>query len=351
MPRRAREDETFESDRVAGQPHPRETLALIGQNEALARAARAIRGGRPPQALLLAGPPGIGKATLAYRIARYLLSHGASEHGPADLGTAPGDQAAILTRAGAHPGLRVLKRGLHPETGKPMTILGVDEIRKLAGFFGLTSGAGGWRVAIVDTADEMNDAAANALLKVLEEPPSRAMLMLVAHAPSKLVATIRSRCQMLRLRPLDDDALAAELAERLPDIGSDDRRRLVALSGGSLGAALRLAGEDGLKLAADAERLVDRAAAPDFPATLSLAERIARLDRGPETFGSYLRQILAARILARARQNAPGLERWVELRNRIDSGFVRSAALHLEPRQTILSTARSLELATRRGAL
>ncbi|HEX4160724.1 MAG TPA: DNA polymerase III subunit delta' [Rhizomicrobium sp.] len=351
MPRRAREEETFESDRSAGQPHPRETLSLIGQDEALARAARAIRGGRPPQAWLLAGPPGTGKATLAYRIARYLQSYGASDRGAADLAVAANDPVMALTRAGAHPGLLVLKRGLNPETGKPMSVLGVDEVRRLAGFFGLTSEAGGWRVAIIDTADDMNDAAANALLKILEEPPSRSLLILLAHAPAKLVPTIRSRCQLLRLRALDNATLAVELERRVPDVSGDDRARLVALSGGSLGAALRLAGEDGLKLATDAERLIDRAAVPDFPATLALAERIARLDRGPESFGLYLTQILAARIVQRARSDAPDLERWVELRNRIHASFTRSAALHLEPRQTILSSARALELATRRGAL
>jgi DNA polymerase-3 subunit delta' len=232
-----------------------------------------------------------------------------------------------------------------------MTVLNVDEIRKLGNFFGLTSGAGGWRVAIIDTADEMNDNAANALLKILEEPPGHSMLILLAHAPAKLFSTIRSRSQLLRLRPLSDDTLAAELEQRLPDISAEDRARLLALSGGSLGAALRLAGENGLKLAADAERLIEGAATPDFAATLSLAERIARLDRGMESFGGYLTEIFAARILRRARAGAPGLERWVELRNRIHGSFARSAALHLEPRQTILSSARALEFATRRGAL
>lgn len=351
MARRAREEEPFESDRVAGQAHPRETLTLIGHGDALARAARAIRGGRPPQAWLLAGPPGVGKATLAYRIARYLLSYGASDRGQENLEVPANDPVVALTKAGAHPGLLVLKRGLHPETSKPMTVLGVDEIRKLASFFGLTSGAGGWRVAIIDTADDMNDAAANALLKILEEPPARAILILLAHAPAKLVPTIRSRCQLLRLRPLSDEALAAELEHRLSGISDEDRVRLVALSGGSLGAALRLAGDDGLKLAADAEKLIDGAASPDFPATLALAERIARLDRGQQSFGVYLTQIFAARVLRRAQQNAPGLERWVELRIRINASFARSAALHLEPRQTILSSARALELATRRGAM
>jgi DNA polymerase-3 subunit delta' len=232
-----------------------------------------------------------------------------------------------------------------------MTVLGVEEIRKLASFFGLTSGAGGWRVAIIDTADDMNDAAANALLKILEEPPTRSMLILLSHAPAKLVPTIRSRCQSLRLRPLSDATLSAELEQRLPDISGEERARLISLCGGSLGAALRLSGDDGLKLATDAERLIDSARTPDLPATLALAERVARLDRGAESFGSYIAQILAARILRRARENADGLERWVELRNRIQISFARSAALHLEPRQTILSAARALELATRRGAL
>jgi DNA polymerase-3 subunit delta' len=232
-----------------------------------------------------------------------------------------------------------------------MTVLSIDEIRRLGNFFGLTSGAGGWRVAIIDTADDMNDAAANALLKILEEPPSRSLLILLAHAPAKLASTIRSRCQLLRLRPLSDAALAAELEQRLPKLSAADRARLVALAGGSLGAALRLAGEDGLKLAADAQRLIDRANTPDFAATLSLAERVAKLDRGLESFGSHISQILAARILARAHNDAPGLERWVELRNRVQASFARSAGLHLEPRQTILSSARALELAVRRGAL
>ena len=98
----------------------------------------------------------------------------------------------------------MLKRGVNPDTGKLMTVLSVDEIRQLAGFFGMTSGAGGWRVAIVDTADDMNDNAANALLKMLEEPPARAMLLLLANTPGRLLPTIRSRCQRLDLRPLDD---------------------------------------------------------------------------------------------------------------------------------------------------
>jgi DNA polymerase-3 subunit delta' len=257
---------------------------------------------------------------------------------------------SLQIKAGAHPGLMVLKRGLD-DRGKLMTVLGVDEVRRLSGFFGLSSGAGGWRVAIVDTADDMNDQAANALLKILEEPPSRAMLILLADAPSRLMPTIRSRCQTLALRPLADPALAAELETRAPALSPEDRARVALLSGGSIGAALRLIHGDGLKLAADAERLVEQARQPDFAATFALAERIARLDQGPESFGAYLGDILAARILARARAGDATLHRQAELWTRLAASFGRTAALHLEPRQTIVSAARAVSALARRDPL
>jgi len=280
MARRARTEEIVETDRIEGRAHPRETFRLVGQDAALSRAARANRSGRPPQAWLITGPPGIGKATLAYRIARYLLRYGATDQGPADLAVAENDSVAIQVKAASHPGLLVLKRGLHPETGKLMTVLPVDEIRRLANFFGLTSGAGGWRVAIVDPADEMNDNAANALLKLLEEPPPRAMLLLVSHAPGRLLPTIRSRCQRLNLRPLDQGELESELATLLPEQSTDELHALAKLAGGSIGAALRLVGSDGLMLAEQATRLIDQADNPDFASTLSLAEKVARIDDG-----------------------------------------------------------------------
>lgn len=342
-------EEANETDRIAGQPHPRETFRLAGHSEALARAAHAVRSGRPPQGWLIGGPPGVGKATLAYRIARYLLKYGATADGPADLGVPAGDRVSVQVAAKSHPGLLVLKRGLNPDTGKPMTVLSVDEIRRLSGFFGLTSGAGGWRVAIVDTADDMNDAAANALLKALEEPPPRAMLLLLANAPGRLLPTIRSRCQRLMLRALPAGDLDAELAQRMPELSAQARASLARLAGGSLGLALQLTDGGGLAVAEEAGRLIEGAAEPDIVALMALADRIARTKDGLETLGEFLALTLTDRIRARARSGSQNLTSWMEVREKLRHSFARANALHLEPRQTILSAAGALSGTARRN--
>ncbi len=349
MAKRTRAQESVEIDRVEGAPHPRETARLVGQDAALAVVSRALRSRRPPQAWLICGPPGVGKATLAYRIARYVLAYGATDKGPADLSVPASDRASIQVAAGSHPGLLVLKRGLNPETGKLMTVLSVEEVRRLNGFFGMTSGAGGWRVVVVDTADDMNENAANALLKLLEEPPSRAMLLLLSNTPGRLLPTIRSRCQRLSLRTLGDADMESELAKLLPDTAAKDRKALVKLAGGSLGAALRLAGGDGVELAGQADRLIDTASSPDIPALFALADKLGRITDGLDMLGGFLVQVLADRIRTKALGGQPKLNKWVDAHEKLRRSFARSDALHLDPRQTLLSAARELNAATRRA--
>lgn len=348
-PRKPRVTENVELDRAPGVLHPRETVTLAGQDPALGIVSRALRGKRPPQAWLMCGPPGVGKATLAYRIARYLLAYGASADGAEDLSVPANHPAAAQVIAGSHPGLLVLKRGLNPDTGKLMTVLGVAEMSRLNSFFGMTSGAGGWRVVIVDTADDMNDNAANALLKLLEEPPSRAMLLLLTNTPGRLLPTIRSRCQRLTLRPLADDDMDRELTRLLPDASDSERAALIGLAGGSPGAAVRLAGGDGIALAQEAVKLIDRASAPDVTALAALADRLARITDGLDMLGDFLAQNLTDRIRARAIAGQPGLGKWVDALERIRRSFARTDALHLEPRQTLFSAARDLNATARRA--
>ncbi len=348
---KAKTEDVPETDRIAGFAHPRETVRLVGQDAALARASRAIRGGHPPGAWLITGAPGIGKATFAYRIARYVLSYGATAAGPEDLSVPEREAAALQVAAASHPGLLVLKRGLN-DSGKLMSEMSVHVVRKLSGFFGMTSGAGGWRVAIVDTADDMNDAAANALLKMLEEPPPRAMLLLLSNVPGRLLPTIRSRCQRIDLRPLDEATLEAELVRLLPDSSPSDRAALARLAGGSIGMALRLAGGDSVALAREADLLLDHARAPDIAAILALGDKIWRITDGLAIFGDFLTEALTARIRARALAGGDHLDRWIECLNRLKGNFARTAALNLEPRQTLLNAAGQLAQANRRaGAL
>jgi len=338
-----------EPDRVEGQPHPREVYDLIGQDDALARASRIIRSGRPPHGLMLAGPAGIGKATLAYRIARYVLRYGASADGPADLSVPKNDIVSRQVEAQAHPGLLVLKRPRDEKTGRLKTVVSVDEIRRLGGFFGLTSTGGGWRVAMIDAADDMNDNAANALLKVLEEPPARSLLILISHAPGRQLPTIRSRTQRLDLKPIDDAVLSAALAQRLPDASADDRAALVRLAEGSLGLALQLAEEEGVEFAHRAEALIG-ARAPDVKALLALAERVGRAQDGVRHFGDLLLRALSRRIRARAAAGE-GHERSAEVWEYVAQLFERALEVHMEPRQTVISSGLAIAAARRTGTL
>src|SRR6476660_7204283 len=188
--------------------HPRQTSDLFGHREAEAALLNAYRSGRIPHAWLIGGPQGIGKATLAYRMARFVLAHGQplapSVQRAENLAIDPDDSVARQVAASSHGGLLTLERTAN-DRGVMRTVITVDETRETIGFFGSTAAVDGWRVCVVDTVDELNANAANALLKILEEPPRRSILLLVTHAPGKVLPTIQSRCRKLALRALSID--------------------------------------------------------------------------------------------------------------------------------------------------
>src|SRR5215467_10990152 len=186
-------------------PPPRETTSLYGHGEAERALLEAYRGGRLPHAWLISGAAGIGKATLAYRMARFVLAYPDASLPPAQKATSlyvdADHPTARRIAAQAHGDLLLLERTVNEKTGKLRQDIQVDDVRRTVSFFGSTSAEGGWRVAIVDSVDELNREGANALLKVLEEPPRRALLLLVSHSSAKVLPTIRSRCRLLPLRP------------------------------------------------------------------------------------------------------------------------------------------------------
>lgn len=243
--------ETPEIDRVPGVPHPREMLSLLGQEDAEQAFLDLYNGKKLHHAFLLVGPEGIGKATFAYRAARFLLAEAEREGGdalfggpPDSLAVAETSRTAHLVANDAHPDLGVLKRRYDSKTKKFRSEISVEDTRDSLNLFEKTSAFGGWRVIIVDAADDLNNASANALLKTLEEPPARAIFLLVTHQPQRLLPTIRSRCRTLSFSPL----VPALLKELIPAISNaaalDDVAAMRA--NGSVKRALRL-GQPGFR--------------------------------------------------------------------------------------------------------
>jgi DNA polymerase III subunit delta' len=269
-------------------------------------------------------------------MARYLLRYGASAAGPADLFVGPEEAVSRQIEAQAHPGLLVLKRPWDEKKSRLKSVITVDEVRRLGEFFGYKSATGGWRVALIDSADELNEESANALLKNLEEPPVNSVLILVSHAPGRLLPTIRSRVNRLDLKPLDEDLLDRLLARMAPDVETGERNVLARFADGSLGLALRLAGAEGAQLARDAENLLGTGESPDWRAILKLGERIARHSGDLGQFGEFLNQAVSRRIRSRA-DAGHGDPRAVELWEELNALFTRAVAVNLEPRHTILA--------------
>ena len=232
-------------DEDTGAKTPRETTALFGHAEAEKALLDAYKSSRIAHAWLIGGPPGIGKATLAYRMARFVLTYPNPQSSAVQKATSlvvdPGHPVARRIAAQAQGDLLVLERALNEQTNKLYTVIRVDDVRRTISFFGSTAGEGGWRVAMVDAVDDLQREGANALLKVLEEPPQRSLIFLISHAPGRELPTIRSRCRRLLLRPLDTDDVTWALAEATgKDRRDDDVREAAGAADGSVGRALAL---------------------------------------------------------------------------------------------------------------
>ncbi|MEO1494304.1 MAG: DNA polymerase III subunit delta' [Pseudomonadota bacterium] len=354
-------------DAVPGFPHPSETKQLFGQADAEQRFLEAWQQDRLHHAWLLRGPYGVGKATLAYRIARALIAtdpaagdglFGDSEPITPNSLDRPADcPVAARISAGSEPRLFVLRRSANPNTGRMRGQIAIDDVRRLREFLGLSAADGGWRVIIVDSADEMNRNSANALLKFLEEPPALSMFLLVSHAPASLLPTIRSRCRTLDLPPLSPEDHAWALEAAGTETTSDTATTLSQLAAGSVGQALRLAAADGadlyrqiVKLIGNGDR-VDRTALPSFAESCAARGQTDRFEMAVD-----LTQTLLARLARAAAtgqmppEAAPGehalmqavsssqhaAHQWADTLATISATTRHAKAVNLDPGQTIV---------------
>ena len=347
---------------------------LLGHDAAEKTLLEASQSGRLHHAWLMTGPRGIGKATLAWRFARYLLCGqepaglfgGGAPEGLDVSADAPG---RALVDARSHPDLFYLRRMLNTDTGRMRAEIAVDDVRDLGAFMHMTPAMGKWRVAIVDAADDMNRNSANAILKVLEEPPANAVLLIVAHSPGRLLPTIRSRCRRLALRPLADDTVVRLLGEHMPDIPAAERDALARLAEGSIGRALELAGAGSLGLYREMIELLGTLPHLDMARLHGFAERFAR--RGEEAnaewrsfnylFDGWLKGLargaasrtpappvvpaeggLQARLLA-----AASLDRWIDAWEKAARLLSRADAISLDRKPTVLGSFLVLQSAMR----
>lgn len=361
---------------------PRRNLDLVGQEAAERIVLDAWNAGRMPHAWLITGPRGVGKATFAYRIARFALAGGgqggAAEAGlfgdalppetPQTLAIAPDHPVVARVASRGHADLRVLEPNMpNPKnSNRPSRQILVDHVRQALQVANLTAAEAGWRVVLVDPADELNVNAQNAILKSLEEPPPGVLFLLVSHAPGRLLPTIRSRCRRVALEPLGPDAVDTLLGRYRPELPEDDRRALGRLTEGSVGDAQALADSGGLDLYRNVVRLLGTLDSPDIQGIHALGDSIARAGQqssrtgrqaadGFATVRDLIGRWLGRLVIAGARAEAPleivpgeaqisanflsraPLEQWLEVWEKVTGLLARADGANLDRKQTIVS--------------
>ncbi len=362
---------------------PRQNPDLVGQEAAERELYEAFHGPRMAHAWLLCGSRGIGKATLAYRFARYVLAASGKMEGlglfadepvtgqsgslPGSLYVAPEDPVFQRVAAGGHADLKTVVRTPHPQTGKLRGEIVVDDTREIGPFLRLTAAEGGWRVVVIDCADELNRSSANAVLKILEEPPERALLLLVSHNPGRLLATIRSRCRHLAVPDLDDDVVAKLFRQHDAGVSEADLAILVRLAEGSIGRAIGLAGAGGLELYGDVMDLLETLPRLDSRKLHDFGGRLAR--RGAEDafttatelltwwLGRQIRAVAGGglaeagggpvddreRHLFGRLEGTASLDRWLQVWEKISGLLARTEGANLDRKQVVLSAFLAIE--------
>ena len=285
-------------------------------------------------AWLLAGPKGVGKASFAREAATRILADAAGPSIEATgLETPQDHRIARLVEAGSHPDLRWLERLVNEKTNNLARSITVDQVRSLGELFDLTPALSPWRAVVIDSIDDLEKSAANALLKMLEEPPANCLFLLVSHAPGRLLPTIRSRCRRLDFQALGDDAMASILGRHLPELKESDRRKVIEAAGGSAGRAIALAELDLVSLEEAALRIL-RQGDPTNARRSDLASELGK--RGAsDRYAAFLE--LLPSVIAREARDLSGAprQRAVDAYARTRELVAVAPRLSLDPAATV----------------
>ena len=311
-------------------PDPRENPHLIGHEGAEAAILDAMQSGRLHHAWLVTGPDGVGKATLAYRFARRLLAGGT-----ATLAMDTDDPVFRRVAAGTHADLLTIEREWDEKKKRLKKQIAAETARAIPPFLHLTPAEGGWRVVILDGAEDLNPQSANALLKVLEEPPARAVLILVCSAPGRLLPTIRSRCRHLALAPLSPAAMERALALYVPGMGQADRAALAGLADGAPGRALALADGGGLKLAGMVAEVLAAGEAMSLLRGYEMADAL-RDQAAFETFMGLLARGLAESAVRAVARGGAAL-RLAETASAVQALLAETERVNMDRRQAVIA--------------
>ena len=335
-----------EADCLPETPHPRCAFQLIGHADRERELLDAYRQNRLPHAIILAGPEGVGKATLAWRLARFLVDNPIAS-APAvrqavDLSVAEGSHAARQICSLSHPDIGLLRREVNEKTKRFYTEIRADDVRRVIGLFQRAAGAGGYRIAIVDSAEDLNRSSANALLKLIEEPPPLSLFLLVAHRPGLVLPTIRSRARLIRLAALRPSEIAAVVGTLGPPWSDKDSKQVAAAaaaSAGSVHGALRRLGRGGGDVEAGVLSLLDRLPTIEWRAVHRLADQVAGRD-GDAAFETAMAAVfdwLQGRVRAGGQGGARRLAPYAEVWEKVAASARETEALNLDRRPLILS--------------
>ena len=351
----------------SGLQPPRLMTEIFGHDDVEVQLLELINSKHLPHALIFSGPEGVGKSTFAFRLARYLLKHGKNEEESGGLFGEPlpaakaetlhvdhNDQVCRMIAAAGHPDLLTVEREFDEKKGRFKGAVGIDSVRRIAPFMHMTASFNGWRIVIVDDADTMTNEAQNAILKILEEPPAQALLILVCHRPGMMIPTIRSRCRVIHFQPLALNVFSSLLRKLEPGLRDSDLATLYVITGGSAGQGIRLIQEGGLEVIYKVSGFLGQWPQWDWPQIHGLADNLSKPGQ-EDSYQSFVDVFLwsvEAMVRARARgevlpspvdsaqmvkmANHYSFEEWLDICARLKNHFATAGFANLDKRQSII---------------